>query len=161
MPTHVTVGAEDTLVMADVAFGGNSGALQVPPKFPLAIAATKDLLNWSNTFPTEPIPTLAVDIGLTDTTINLTSGNGAQLPTENFEVSIDAEIIFVNQRGGDALLNCVRGVEGSVVALHFTGANVQLLITALSHNQLVSEVIAIEQELGPKAVNVRTFIAVN
>lgn len=152
MPTHVTVSATDSTPTTEVVFGGQPGSLQAAPKFPLSLAATKDMLNFSNSFPSQPIPTLSVDIGPTDTTILLTSGNGAQLPLNSFEVSIDDEIIFVTARSVDSL-TVIRGAESTTPANHFTGSNVQLLITAKSHNQVVAEVVAIEQFLGANGDN--------
>ncbi len=70
------------------------------------------------------------------------------MPLDNFEVSIDDEIIFAASRTGDALNGCIRGVENSTDEPHLAGANVQLLITALSHNQIAAEVIELEQYLA-------------
>jgi len=144
----VTATAADTFNYGDWPIAGLPGALQSVPKFPLNVSATRDLLNWTNTFPSEATPLLNGGILAVDTTINLSSGAGVQLPLENFEVSIDDEIIFVFNRSGDVLQNCVRGAESTTPALHNNGATVQLLITALSHNQLVAEVIELEQYLA-------------
>src|SRR6516162_6926832 len=108
MPTHVTVTATDTLTFGDVAFGGAPGALQTPPVFPLGIASTRDLLNWTNSFPSQPVSNLSLDVNATQSSILLTAGNGAVFPTEYFEVSIDDEIIFDTSRSTDTLNGCVR-----------------------------------------------------
>lgn len=150
----VTVTATDAAVFADVAIGGEPGSFQAAPKFPLTLAATRDLLNWSNAFPSEAVPTLSVDISATDTTIALTPGTGFILPLDTFEVSVDDEIIFVALRVGDSLTGCRRGVENSTSAIHFTGATIQLLVTALAHNQVISELIEVEQLLGVKGQHV-------
>lgn len=154
--SNVTVTAEDTFVFADAVIGGNPGALQVAPKFPLSLAATEDLLNFSNSFPSDVVPTLAADVTADDTTILLDTGAGDQFPLQTFEFSMDDEIIFVGVRSGDTLTECRRGADGSTPAIHFAGATAQLLITALSHNQLVSEVIEIEHLLGPRGSHIFT-----
>jgi hypothetical protein len=155
MPTHVTVGLADNFPVGEVVFGGQPGSLQAAPRFPLSLVSTNDLLNWSNSFPADPIPSLAADISFGATTISLTAGQGALFPENSFEVSIDNEIIFVPVRIGDNLTLCFRGAENSTPSIHFTGANVQLLITAKSHNQVASEIVAIEQTLGQQGNHVR------
>lgn len=151
---NVTVAATDTFDFGDVPIAGAPGPLQAVPKFPLSLAATRDLLNWSNFFPSQPVPTLAADVGPTDETVALTAGTGDQFPADNFEVSVDDEIIFVTARSGDALTGCVRGAELSAAAAHLTGATVQLLITALAHNLVVAELVEVEQLLGPRGVHI-------
>ncbi len=144
----VTRSATDSFSYGDVAIGGLPGPLQAVPKFPLSPSSTRDLLSWSNVYPSSAAPTLLSNIADSDTTINLGVGTGAILPTDNFEVSIDDEIIFVAARAGDVLSGCVRGVESSTNEPHLAGSTVQLLITALSHNQLVAEIVELEQYLA-------------
>ena len=151
MPSSVTVTAQDDFSFGDVALGGNPGTLQIPPKFPLSLAATRDLLNWANTFPSLTTPVLNATISSSASSIVLATDPGDQFPTDSFEVSIDDEIVFVATRSGATLNGCVRGAENTVPAIHLIGATVQLLITALSHNQVVAELLAIEQTLGVSA----------
>jgi hypothetical protein len=152
----VTTTATDTLSAADFAMGGSSGLLQAVPVFPLSLAATQDLLDWANSFPSDSVTTLQSAILSGAATIQLTAGTGQYLrATENFEVSIDDEIIFVKSRSGDVLSGCIRGVESTAPAFHDIGSVAALLITAKAHNQLAAEIVAIEQYLaGPKQVSV-------
>lgn len=144
----VTVSASDSMGFGEVAFGGFPGTLQAAPKFPLAIAATRDLLSWANVFPTDSIPMLNAPVTAAAQTIVLAADPGGQFPLDNFEVSIDSEIVFVQQRAAATLSGCIRGAENTAPASHATNASVQLLITALSHNQTVAELVALEQLLG-------------
>src|SRR6266704_1140632 len=155
----VTVSATDTAVTADALIGGAPGMLQAVPKFPLSLAATEDLFNFANTFPSLTPATLNANISATVQTIVLAAGTGAQLPPDTFEVSIDDEIIFVLYRTGDTLYNCIRGAEQSTAATHGAGANVQQLITALSHNQVAAEIIELEQLIGARGGNLTQLAA--
>lgn len=153
---NVTVTATDTLSPGDFLVGSfGSGSLQGPGRFPLALVKPGDLLNYSNNFPSYVTPTLAGGMLPTDLTISLASGTGAQFPNDVFEVSIDNEIIFVTSRSGDTL-NVVRGAENTTPNTHVIGATVQLLFTALAHNQVVSELVNIENFLGVRGANITT-----
>jgi hypothetical protein len=117
-------------------------------KFPSAVAGVADLLNWKNKVPSQSAITLASGIGASDTSISVASGTGAELPTDNFVISIDDEIIFVSSRSTDTLTVGTRGYEGSTAASHSSGAIVEARVTALAHNQLAVEISAIETALG-------------
>lgn len=148
MPSSVTVAAADAVGFGDVVFGGYPGMLQTAPKFPLAIAATKDLLSWANFFPSDTVPMLNASVTAVSQTIVLAADPGNQFPADNFEVSIDDEIVFVQQRSAGTLSGCIRGAENTSAASHAVNATVQLLVTALAHNQTVAELVALEQLLG-------------
>lgn len=152
--SSVTVTATDSTPAGDFLVGSKFGSLQQPGRFPLSLVAPSDLLNFSNNFPSYVTPTLPNSILATDTTIAVTTGTGSQFPLNAFEVSVDDEIIFVTSRSGDNLTGCIRGAEGSTAAAHTHKSNVQLLITALSHNQIVAEVVNIENFLGTGGQNV-------
>lgn len=145
----VTVTASDALSFGDFAAAGKFGQLKSVPQFPLSLVGTADLLDFANSFPSDGFTTLPAPILSTDATINVAAGTGQYLrATENFEVSIDDEIIFVKSRSGDVLSNCVRGAEGTTAAFHDTSSAVQLLITAKSHNQVAAELFNLEQYLS-------------
>ena len=148
MPSSVTVTALDAVSYGDVAFGGYPGTLQTAPKFPLGIAATRDLLSWANFFPSDVVPVLNASVTAASQTIVLAADPGAQFPEDNFEVSVDDEIIFVQQRAAATLSGLIRGAENTAPAPHAANATVQLLVTALAHNQTVAELVALEQMLG-------------
>jgi hypothetical protein len=115
-------------------------------KFPGAIASAADLLEHSNVTPSQAgsPPTLLAGITAAANSIALNPGSGAQLPLDNFVVSIDDEIIFVGTRSGDTLSTCTRAYEGTAANTHSANAAVLGNITALSHNQMASEIIALE-----------------
>lgn len=126
-------------------------------KFPAAIAAVADLLNAKNGTPSNTTPiTLAAQILSSDVSMTVATGTGDQLPTDNFTVSIDDEIIFVSARGAgsDSLTGLTRGFEGTAPALHAIGATVSHRVTAKTHNQLAVEINAIETALGVNLANV-------
>lgn len=130
-------------------------ALVETAKFPAAVATETDMLNWKNVTPAVALPTLLNGVASTDTTIALAVGTGSALPNDNFVASIDSEVIFVASRTGDTLNGVTRGFEGSSAASHIAGAVVSANVTAKAHNQLVSEVFAVEQALGVKTSNLR------
>lgn len=150
----VTVTATDTFSSGDVVVAGRPGLFQTAPIFPLGLVSISDLLAWANSFPSDITPTLASGSGATDLTISVASGTGSQFPGDSFEVSIDDEIIFISTRSGDTLNVGLRGAENSTPAVHSSGSNVQLLVTALSHNQVAAELVEIEQLIGPKGQHV-------
>jgi hypothetical protein len=123
-------------------------------RFPGAIAGAADLLIQGNVVPSQAgsFPTLIAALAASATSFMVSSGYGQQLPADNFEVSIDDEIIFVALRSGDTLSNCVRGAEGTTPSAHNAGAAVLANYTAKAHNQDASEIIAVETLLkGPQA----------
>jgi len=123
-------------------------------RFPGAIAGASDLLVQGNVVPSQAgnFPTLIASLAASATSFMVSSGYGQQLPADNFEVSIDDEIIFVALRSGDTLSSCVRGAEGTTASTHNAGAAVLANLTAKSHNQNASEIIAVETLLkGPQA----------
>jgi hypothetical protein len=123
--------------------------------FPGQVASEANLLNEKNIVPSQTTNiTLAAAMAAGDTSCTLATGTGAQLYTDNFVVSIDDEIIFVGTRSGDTLSNLTRGFESTTATSHANGVVVYPRITALAHNQLVSEIVAIEAQLGANLGNV-------
>lgn len=123
-------------------------ALIETAKYPAAIATEADMQNWKNVIPSGASPLLNAAINNSVTSIVLTSGTGTLLPLDNFTVSIDDEVIFVTSRTTDTLNTCVRAYEGSTAASHLINAPVNQRVTAKSHNQLVSEMFAVQTLLG-------------
>lgn len=125
-------------------------------KFPSALATEADMTIWKNWTPSNATPVSVGSGGLTSsaTTHTLATGTGTNLPTDNFMISIEDEIIFVGTRSGDALSGMVRAAEGTTAAAHSAGVSVFHRVTALAHNQLVAEVTAIESQLGTNLSNV-------
>lgn len=124
------------------------------PVFPSGIAGAGDLLNWKNKVPSQASPTLASGIDASETTITVATGTGSRLPSDNFSISIDNEIILIASRSGDTLTVATRGYEGTTGVAHNAGATVEARITAKSHNQVAAEVAAIETALGVNLLNV-------
>ena len=69
-------------------------------------------------------------------------------------LSIDDEIVQVNNPPAGNVVPIARGFDGTTPAIHLAGAAVSGLIDAYHHNTLVAEVEAIEAALGPNLVNV-------
>ncbi len=132
-------------------------------KFPTAIASETDMLNWKNALPSGTVPSLSTTIGATDLAIFLSTGTGATLPTDNFVISIDDEVIFIESRTGDTCTVAAggRGYESTTAAGHSQGASVYGRVTAKSHNQIVTEVNAIETALGTAMKNVVGLVHLN
>lgn len=122
-------------------------------KYPAAIAQVGDLLNQANKSASAPEPVLGAALSSTSITATLKTGTGVNLPTDNFVVMIDQELIFVTSRSGDTLNSMVRGYESTGPQAHSSGANVDAFMTALSHNQLAAEINAIEVALGTNLAN--------
>ena len=79
---------------------------------------------------------LAAGIGASDTSLTVTTGDGAKFPSNTpFRISIDNEIIEVGAVAGDTFSSLTRGVEGTTAAAHSAGAIVELRITADIINQ--------------------------
>lgn len=116
-------------------------------KFPANIASATDLLEHINVVPSASTPTLASTINNSVTSLSVGSGQGSQFPASNFVISIDDEIMFVGSRSGDTLSSLIRGYEGTTAASHTAGAQVLANVTALAHNQMAAEVIALEQQV--------------
>lgn len=132
--------------------------LAASAKYPSAIALAADLLNQKNLLSGTTIPVLSVGISAGATSLTVASaGTGAAFPTDNFEITIDSEIIFVASRSGDTLNGLVRGAEGTTAASHSAGVQVNAFMTALAHNQLAAEINAVETALGFNLSNVVTF----
>lgn len=123
------------------------------PKFPAAVAKVGDLFNQINQVPTNPEPTLAAILHAGDTTATLTTGTGAQFPTDNFLFSVENEILFCLSRSGDVFSGVEHAQEGTTAVDHAIGANVDARITAIQHNQAVAEINAIEESLGANLSN--------
>lgn len=113
-------------------------------KFPTAAASAADLLNFTNWLDSYTAPTLAAELAAAATSATLTAGTGAQLPLDNFTVSIENEILFVGSRTDDTISSLTRGTEGTSDATHAAGKKVNHFLTALSHNQLAAEIAALE-----------------
>lgn len=126
------------------------------PKFPTSVAGVADLLLHINRVNSQPLPTLAAGISPTDTSFTVATGTGTELPTDNFVVTIDDEIIFVTSRTADVCTIGTRGFEGTTATTHGSGVPVNAFITALAHNQLASEINSVETQLGPNMENVAT-----
>lgn len=124
------------------------------PVFPGALATVSDLLLQKNFLSTETVPTLASAVGALDGSFDVVAGTGTNLPTDNFTVTIDDEIIFVTSRTVDTCTVGTRGYEGTTGAAHSAGAQVNAFITAKSHNQLAAEIVSIETQLGIGLANV-------
>ena len=79
---------------------------------------------------------LAAGIGASDTSLTVTTGDGAKFPSNTpFRISIDNEIIEVGAVSSDTFSSLTRGVEGTTAAAHSAGAIVELRITADIINQ--------------------------
>jgi hypothetical protein len=109
------------------------------------------LLNQINLVPR---PTLLNPMLVGDGSFTLNADSGSKLPTDNFLVSIDSEIIFVSRRSRDTCTELIRGMEGTSAAVHFGGVDVDF-ITTLHNNRLPREINAIETARGANAVNVK------
>ena len=119
-------------------------------KFPSVVAGVADFGNQKNLLGNPALPTLASAMDTAQTTVSLSAGTGALLPTDNFSLTIDAEILFVGSRSSDSLSNIIMGTEGSTAASHSSGAQCNHMITAKSLNQFASELGAIESFLIPE-----------
>lgn len=133
-------------------------ALIETAKFPATLVTEADLQNHKNLTPSATVPTLSASITNTATSIVLAAGTGSSLPLDNFTVSIDDEIMFVNSRSTDTLTVGQRGYEGTTTAAHNAGAQVWPRITAKAHNQMVSEMVALQAALGANLRNVEQVI---
>lgn len=111
--------------------------------YPAAVDTPEGLLVAINNFRT----TLVGTITPSDTTITVLSAAGLQ--ATNGIVSIDAEIIQYESIGpGPALLNCLRGYDGTSNTTHSDGAAVENRWVAIHHNGLVAAIRAIEAAIG-------------
>ena len=126
----------------------------ITPKYPSSVAAASDLLVHANKVPSQSDPTLLNSILAGDTSLTLNSGGGAMLPTDNFVMSVENEIIFVSSVTGDVCNGLTRGFEGTTPAGHNAGVAVEPRVTALAHNRLASEVNSVESTLGVRLNNV-------
>lgn len=117
-------------------------------KFPTAVAGAPDLLVEINKTPSQNAPMLLAPMASGDTSFSTDSGSGSKLPTDNFTVSIDDEIIFVTSRIGDVCTVGARGSQGTTAASHSAGAPINGFITAQAHNQSAAEINAIENFLA-------------
>lgn len=68
--------------------------------------------------------TIAAEITATATSITVATGEGSKLPSSNFYIQIDDEIIKCSSRTDDAL-TVVRGRKGTTAAIHSSGASVE------------------------------------
>jgi hypothetical protein len=106
------------------------------------------LLNLKDEIGSPALPTLAANIASTDTSFSVAAGTGTLLPTDNFLITIDAEIMFVGSRSTDTLSSITRGAQGTTATSHTSGTTVNQFYNAIHHNQLAAEVNAIETQLG-------------
>jgi hypothetical protein len=63
-------------------------------------------------------------------------------------ITIDSERIAYSGKTATTFTGCTRGFEGSAAASHTNGVDVNLAITAFSHNVLNQAIIALETKLG-------------
>lgn len=72
---------------------------------------------------------LAASIGAADTTLTVSTGDGAKFPNAPFVITVDNEIMRVTSKTGDTF-TVTRAVEGTTAASHSSGALVELRVTA-------------------------------
>ena len=116
-------------------------------QFPNAVARDSDLLVAGNLAQT----TLAQAMATNDTVAYLTSGTGFP---NNSVFTVDGEICLITSGGGTNTPTIQRGYDGTAAAPHSLGASVSDYFVAHHHNQLVSEVEAIETALGANMANI-------
>jgi hypothetical protein len=114
--------------------------------FPTRVATAADLKVANNGIQT----TLTTPIGTADTTIRVGSGAGF---APNQLASIDSEIVTITGIIGTTITVGQRGFDGTAAAAHVIGAPVRLLVDAWHHNAVSTEVMAIENFLGPGGQN--------
>ncbi len=116
--------------------------------WPSAVAATLQLLQAINNTKV----TLSVDAGIGDTT--LTVDDASPLPTSGFltfdDNDANPETISYTGKSGNNLTGVTRGDDGTAAGTHIAGANLELRWNAEYHNRLVTELIAVEQNLSDR-----------
>jgi len=81
---------------------------------------------------------LTATISATDTSLTVSTGDGAKFPDSNFHITIDNEILLCTSRTNDTL-TVTRAQEGTTAATHSAGALVQLRVTAAIIEELQTE----------------------
>ncbi len=120
--------------------------------FPAAIAGAAELGNLKDRVPSQAVPLLDGNISNSATSFDV--DDGSKLPTDNFFISIEDEIIFVGSRSGNTLSNCTRGAEGTANVAHNDQTEVNAFIIAAHHGQAAAEINAVESALGAGLGNV-------
>jgi hypothetical protein len=90
---------------------------------------------------------------LSESATSMTVQNAAGIAIWSL-LSIEDEIVQVNNPPSGNVVPIRRGFDGTTAALHLAGATVAGLIDAYHHNTLVAEVEAIEAALGANLANV-------
>jgi len=78
--------------------------------------------------------TLAQSLGLSDTVAYFF--DGSKLPSEDFLITVEDEIIFVKTNINDVGYNLIRGCENTAPAQHASGTKVECLFTAGMYDNL-------------------------
>jgi hypothetical protein len=116
--------------------------------YPTSIATDAGLYLAVNELQT----TLAVSIGTSDTTIQLTSATG--FPVTGGVTINNAEVAFYTGISGNSLTGVTRGADGTTALAATMGVTVGATIIAFHHNGLMHEIEAIETALGTNLSNI-------
>jgi hypothetical protein len=141
--------AASTKAFGAVAFAGNGTTRSAGPPtatFPGAVAGGAQLVIAVDREQTR----LALPLNATDTSMTVQSAAGLAIWSL---LSIEDEIVQVNNPPSGNVVPIRRGFDGTTPALHLAGATVAGLIVAYHHNTLMSEIVAIESALGPNLSN--------
>jgi len=125
--------------------------------FPGAVAGVADLLNEKDFVAGTVVPDLASGMAPGDSSFSLVTGTGTELPTDNFVVTIEQEIIFVGSRTGDVCSSLIRGFQGTTPSSHGGGTMVNHFIIAHHHNRVVAEINSIETFLSGSTAPSKTL----
>jgi len=112
------------------------------PSYPGAIATDAQLAIAVDRLQTMLAATLS------DIAISMTVASAAGIVADML-LSIGDEIVRVTAAPTGTSVPIARGFDGTIPAVHLSGATVSGLIDAYHHNALVSEIQAIESALGP------------
>jgi hypothetical protein len=120
-----------------------------PAMYPAAVASNAQLTIAVDRLQTR----LAAPLSPSSSSMTVTDDNSGIIP--NCLLTIEDEIVQT-QAGAGNQWSIIRGRDGTVPAIHLSGATVSGFVDAWHHNALVSEVQAIQQTLGPNLSNVTT-----
>lgn len=113
--------------------------------YPTSIATDSDLYLTKN----QLAGVLDGGLDASQTTVTLASTTG--FPAVGV-VTVDSEVIKYTSTSGTQLLGCTRGFDGTSATTHSSGAVVKHASTAIHHNALKDELIAVETALGTNFV---------
>lgn len=108
--------------------------------YPSSIATDADLYLTKNQLST----VLNGSLDASQTTVTATSTTG--FPTSGV-ITVDSEVIHYTSTNATQFLSCTRGFDGTSATTHSDGATVKHAVTAIHHNALKDELIAVETDL--------------